>query len=150
MIGNEMPGIICRLAENKSELAACFSIREKVFVQEQKLFQKTDRDSFDERALHIAALYEGSIIGTVRIYKDDAGVWWGGRLAVVKRFRGRAGRRLVLTAVDIVKGKKARHFRASVQLDNVNFFKNLRWRPVGDAFALQGRKHLIMEADLAE
>ena len=42
-----------------------------------------DRDEHDEYAIHYAALLRDEIIGTVRIYRDQDGIWWGGRLAVL-------------------------------------------------------------------
>ena len=94
--------ILCRPVGNDDELRECFEIRKKIFVEEQALFKDTDRDEQDAEALHIAAFYKKRIIGTVRIYVDDDGIWWGGRLAVKKKYRGRAGRLLVQKAVQIV------------------------------------------------
>lgn len=143
-----MQEIICREVENDDELQECLAIRQKVFVDEQGLFSVSDRDDHDDGALHIAAVYKDKIIGTVRIYKDKDGIWWGGRLAVSKRFRGRAGRLLVQKAVEIVQSRKADHFKAYVQIENINFFKNLNWKPVGAVFYYHEKPHQLMEAEL--
>ncbi len=143
-----MIDIICRQIESDDELAQCLDIRRKVFVQEQHLFEHSDRDEYDRGAIHIAAFYQSRIIGTVRVYQDDGGVWWGGRLAVLKRYRGRAGRELVLAAVALVKLQGAEHFYANILSENVNFFKTIGWRPVGVEFVLHGRLHRLVEAAL--
>ncbi|MBN2108635.1 MAG: GNAT family N-acetyltransferase [Deltaproteobacteria bacterium] len=140
---------ICRRVASDDELAQCLDIRRKVFVQEQHLFEHSDQDEYDRQAIHIAAFYQSRIIGTVRVYQDAVGIWWGGRLAVLKRYRGRAGRDLVIAAVALVKLQGAEHFYANILSENLNFFKNLGWRPVGDAFLLHGRQHMLVEADLA-
>jgi len=145
-----MSGIVCRIVIDEKDLTQCFAIRQKIFVDEQKLFEHTDRDAQDETAIHIAALMDNKIIGTVRIYCEDDVVWWGGRLAVVKQSRGKAGRLLIKKATETVKGKKATCFRANVQRKNVAFFKTLKWRPVGEEFLLNNKPHQMMEADLDE
>jgi len=143
-----MSKIICREIHGTEELDACFAIRQNIFVGEQKLFEETDRDEHDRRAVHIGAFLNDRIIGTVRVYKDRSGIWWGGRLAVLKRFRGRAGRLLVQKATETVRTKKAYCFRAHVQVENINFFKSLGWTPVGDVADHHGRPHQLMEAPL--
>ena len=142
------PDIRCRRAETDDELAKCMEIRHKVFVTEQGLFCDTDRDEYDGGAIHLAAFSSGRIIGTVSIYHDDSGTWWGGRLAVLKRYRGRAGRELVQAAVAQVKALGAADFYAHIQKENLNFFKTIGWRQIGGEFVLHGRPHVLVEADL--
>ena len=144
-----MTDIICRRVASADELAQCLDIRRKVFVQEEHIFVHSDQDDYDGQAIHIAAFYQSRIIGTVRVYQDAAGAWWGGRLAVLKKYRGRAGRDLVIAAVALVKLQGAEHFYANILSENLNFFKTLGWRPVGDEFLLHGRPHMLVEAYLA-
>lgn len=143
-----MIDILCRQTESAQELAQCLEIRRKVFVLEQHLFDDSDTDEHDRGALHLAALTKGRIIGTVRVYQDTNGEWWGGRLAVLKRYRGRAGRELVLAAVALVKQRGAAHFYANILKENLDFFKTMGWRQIGVEFLLHGRPHLLVEADL--
>jgi putative N-acetyltransferase (TIGR04045 family) len=140
--------LLCRLTQTPEELVQCFEIRHKVFVQEQQLFLLSDKDEHDGPAMHLAAFSGSRIIGTVRVYQGAAGAWWGGRLAVLKRYRGRAGRDLVMAAVALVKEHNAEHFYAHIQKDNFNFFRNIGWRQIGDEFLLLGRPHLLVEADV--
>lgn len=143
-----MTPILCRPTETREELAQCLEIRHRVFVLEQQLFELTDRDEHDDAAVHLAAFSNNRIIGTVRVYQDTDGAWWGGRLAVLKRYRGRAGRELVLSAVRLVKQHGARRFYANIQKENFNFFKSIGWRQIGGEFQLQARPHLLVEAEL--
>ena len=143
-----MTPIICRQIINDEELAQCFDIRRKVFVQEQHIFENSDIDDHDGNAIYLAAFFQNRIIGTVRMYSDDAGNWWGGRLAVLEKYRGRAGRALVIAAVALVKQRGAEHFYANILKENINFFKTIGWRQIGDEFVLLGRPHLLVEADL--
>ncbi len=139
---------MCRLVETPDELQQCMQIRREVFVDEQGLFAESDRDEHDEKALHIAAFYGGAIIGTVRVYEESEGLWWGGRLAVVKKVRGRAGKLLIRKAVEIVKEQGARKFLARVQVENVAFFKTLGWAVEGEPHEYRGMMHQVLKADL--
>jgi putative N-acetyltransferase (TIGR04045 family) len=138
----------CRQAVGPEERAACYAIRHQVFVEEQKLFSDDDFDEHDDRAIHYAALQHDEIIGTVRIYCDPDGIWWGGRLAVLKRYRGRAGRLLIQACVERVRREGATHFRAFVQQENVAFFKTLNWVAIGALTLIRNRPHQLMEAVL--
>ncbi|HKI47977.1 MAG TPA: MSMEG_0568 family radical SAM protein, partial [Desulfobacteria bacterium] len=110
-----MEKIVCHPSRTQEEREKAFSIREGVFVQEQKLFKRTDVDEHDHEAIHLVAKNEDRIIGTVRVYKagTENGDWIGGRLAVKKGFRtSGAGERLVREAVATVKRKGCNHFTA--------------------------------------
>ena len=143
-----MSEIICRQIENDDERLVCLKIRKQVFVEEQKLFSDTDLDPHDKEALHVAAFLNDKIIGTVRIYKEKDNVWIGGRLAVKKIHRGKAGKLLVLKAVEIIKVNNAKVFKAIIQADNVPFFINLKWKSVGEMFLHHGQMHQLMHAQL--
>ena len=141
-----MSSLYCREVAGHAEREVCFAIRRKVFVEEQKIFETDDRDEHDEHAIHYAALRHDEIIGTVRIYCDCDGIWWGGRLAVLKRYRGRAGRLLIQVCVERVRSEGATHFRAFVQQDNIVFFKTLHWVAIGASTLICNRPHQLMEA----
>ncbi len=140
--------ILCRIAETEEELNAAYRIRHEIFVREQQLFQPTDRDGFDRQAIHIVAVADDEIVGTVRIYEQEKGTWYGGRLAVQKGFRGRAGALLVKKAVETVRERRAGRFLAYIQLPSVAFFKRNRWKPVGEVTHYHGAPHQLMEAEL--
>jgi putative N-acetyltransferase (TIGR04045 family) len=143
-----MKDVKCKLVETEEELKKADSIRHEIFVKEQKLFFKSDRDEFDSNAIHIIALLHGEVIGTVRVYEREENVWFGSRLAVLKPFRGRAGKVLIEKAKETVKKRKAKKFMAYVQLPNVPFFRRHRWKSVGDVIDYHGIPHQLMEIQL--
>ena len=140
--------IICRHVQNQEELLESYSLRKEVFVEEQKLFKRTDRDKHDKHAIHIIALYNKKIVGTVRVHRDKADIWFGSRLAVLKRFRGKAGKILIQKAVEVVKANGAKQFMAHIQNKNVLLFKRLKWKPVGQIITYHHEPHQLMEAKL--
>ena len=143
-----MMEIECRPVQNNDELRASFALRKKVFVEEQQLFRRTDRDRHDTQAIHIVALCHNNVVGTVRVHNQKAGIWFGSRLAVLQQFRGRAGKLLIQKAMQVVKEKGAQQFRAHILLRNVPLFKRLGWVTAGHIFIYRGQPHQMMEAHL--
>jgi len=143
-----MMEIECRPVQNNDELRASFALRKKVFVEEQQLFRRTDRDRHDTQAIHIVALCHNNVVGTVRVHHQKAGIWFGSRLAVLQQFRGRAGKLLIQKAMQVVKEKGAQQFRAHILLRNVPLFKRLGWVTAGHVFTYRGQPHQMMETHL--
>ena len=137
-----------KLVKTEEELEEAYRIRHEIFVKEQKLFVDSDRDKYDAYAIHIIALFHDEVVGTVRDYEKEKGVWLGSRLAVLETYRGRVGKFLIEKAVGTVRGKQAKQFKAYVQTANVPFFKRCRWRSIGGVIEYQGVPHQLMEAPL--
>jgi putative N-acetyltransferase (TIGR04045 family) len=137
-----------RLAEGPAEVAAYFAVRRAVFSEEQKLFAgRSDIDRHDAAALPIVALAGGQVVGVVRCYPAGGGIWYGGRLAVLPDFRtGQVGALLVRKAVELMQARgDVRRFLATIQLQNVGFFRRLGWVRVGRVVRLHGLPHQVME-----
>jgi putative N-acetyltransferase (TIGR04045 family) len=136
-----------RPARSPEELAAYFEVRRAVFAEEQHLFGGSDADRHDAEALAIVALAEGRVVGAVRCYPAGRGIWYGGRLAVLPAWRtGQVGALLVREAVARMQARgDVRRFLATIQLQNVGFFRRLGWVRVGRVMALLGRPHQVME-----
>jgi len=133
-----------RPAAGGEELAEAFRLREEVFVFELGMFAKTDRDQHDNRAIHLVALDDGRVVGTVRVYREGGG-WMGGRLAVGKHYRRGVGRKLVKAAEEEVRRQGGGSMQALIQSQNVAFFERLGWRRAGSPLEYLGRTHHRME-----
>ena len=140
---------------------AYLRLRRDIFCDEQKLFRATDEDEHDARAYPIVALAHGTagagdpeavsdVVGVVRIYEVEPGLWYGGRLGVARahRHQGAVGRGLIRKAVGTAHGWGCRRFLALVQEPNVPLFERLDWRSLERRVYLS-RMHHLMEADLA-
>ncbi|MEE2876492.1 MAG: MSMEG_0567/Sll0786 family nitrogen starvation N-acetyltransferase [Candidatus Neomarinimicrobiota bacterium] len=148
-----MSKVICRIAETEAELQGCFAVRHAVFVEEQKIFFETDRDSFDQSGIHIAAIDTGTgkVVSTVRCHEVDEAIWYGTRLAVAKDYRSHPshiGVSLCKLAEKTVADRGAKRFLAYVQPQNVRFFEGLRWRKVGKPVMHFELLHQLMQASL--
>ena len=148
-----MKKIIFRIVETEAELQQCFAIRHSVFVEEQKIFFKTDQDKFDKNAIHIAAIdtTTGKVVSTVRCHEKEGGIWYGARLAVAKEFRTHPsliGVKLCKIAEKTVADRGAKRFLAYIKPKNVRFFERLNWRKVDKPVTHFGSSHQLMEASL--
>lgn len=148
-----MGRVICKIAETEAEHQGHFAVRHAVFVEEQRLFQGTDVDDYDGHAVPLVAIDKetGQVVGAVRCYETEDGVWYGGRLAVLKEARHNAvavGPRLCRLAEKVVIQRGCRRFLAYIQLQNVRFFERLGWQKVGEAVMHCGEPHQLMQAAL--
>jgi putative N-acetyltransferase (TIGR04045 family) len=138
-----------RIARGEAELRKAAEIRRKVFVEELEIFSASDADGADQEAVHFVALTDGGeTVGTVRINDEGGGRWVGSRLAVLKGYRGLAGRWLVRGAVAEVRARGGSRFEAKIQSQNRRFFERLGWKVVEGPFEYHGLSHFLMQAGL--
>lgn len=146
---------ICKVAKTDEERQGHFAVRHTVFVEEQGLFASSDVDEYDQHAIPLVAVDRdtGAIVGAVRCYETEPGVWYGGRLAVLKEARHNAnaiGPRLCKLAEKVVIKHGCHRFLAYIQLQNVPFFERLGWSKVGEPTLHFGQPHQMMQASLAD
>lgn len=147
--------IVAEPASSAALVRAYFALRASVFVAEQGLFAEHDRDAHDEHALKLVASATSAgvpdeVVGVVRIYQAEPGVWWGGRLAVARPYRrvAEVGASLIRAAVGAARGYGAHRFFATVQRNNRGYFERHAFHPVHE-LALCGQPHVLMEADVS-
>lgn len=143
------------LARSAQEVAAYYQLRQAIFCAEQGLFEGDDGDDLDQVAYPIIALDQEApagpqVVGVVRIYEREPRLWYGGRLGVHPDYRrvGRIGKGLIHKAVTTAHGWGCDRFLATVQLQNVRFFRRLHWDSI-DEMPILDHPHHLMEADLA-
>lgn len=143
-----------KLAQSDTELAAYFVLRQTIFVKEQGLFSLDDRDELDAIAYPIIAVAhqqpDQPVVGIVRIYEPEPGLWYGGRLGVDAAYRrgGQIGKGLIYKAVTTANSWGCDQFLATVQLQNVRFFQRLHWHSLAE-ITICNRPHHQMEAELS-
>ncbi|GAA3745219.1 MSMEG_0567/sll0787 family protein [Streptomyces tremellae] len=139
-------------AADPAALGAYRRLRHDVFVTEQGLFDRHDRDEHDDdpRTLSLVARDpSGAVLGGVRLGPAHGGAdigWWaGGRLAVHPgaRHRGGIGAALVRAACARAEAAGALRFDATVQAANETLFTRLGWRSVRPV-TVAGRPHVLM------
>jgi putative N-acetyltransferase (TIGR04045 family) len=147
--------IVARVASEPWQLAGYRELRRAIFAEEQGLFEGSDFDEHDERALPIVAESQiagmsDRVVGVVRIFRSEPGTWYGGRLGVHREFRrfGAIGRALIATACSTAHAHGCQRFLATVQLANVRYFERHHFRALREISVL-GRPHQLMQAELA-
>ena len=152
-------------------IAGYWSLRRSIFCEEQHVFEHSDRDELDRIACPIAALHHGcdpeleqerreenglkedgpeaQVVGVVRIVETEPRLWYGGRLGVHSDFRrhNQIGKGLIWKAVTTANGWGCDRFMATVQIQNVRFFRRLHWASI-EELEIRGIRHHLMQADL--
>ena len=139
-----------KLALSKREIEAYFLLRQEIFCQEQGLFEISDRDEYDSIAYPIIAVNSHEqVVGVVRIYETQPGLWYGGRLGTHPDYRRgwKIGKGLINKAVTTANTWGCDRFLATVQLLNVRFFQRLHWQSI-EEMSLRDRPHHLMQAEL--
>jgi putative N-acetyltransferase (TIGR04045 family) len=130
-----------------------YALRHAVFSDEQQLLAQ-DKDEKDFAAIPIVAVTHHcgmpeQVIGAVRIYQTEPGLWYGGRLCVQRQYRRHAtiGKALVNEAVSRAIDLGCQTFLATVQQANESYFHSLHWVTL-EAISLLGQPHCLMQARL--
>jgi len=148
------PRFTIKLATEAWEVAAAMRLRHDVFCREQGLFAESDRDAADDIATTIVAVTYAMgmpdiVVGTVRIHATGPRAWVGSRLAIRAPFRGVVGlgAGLIYRAVSTANARGCDDFTATVQSQNVRFFRRLQWEAL-EPCVVHGVAHMRMRADL--
>ena len=148
-----------RVASTDAEREAIFSIRMKVFVDEQKVPPEEELDSYDLTALHFlisvkrlisdhAYEEEPLIAGTARLIDKGEGTGKIGRVAVLKEFRGRGlGARLMrfIEAEATLRGFERLILEA--QVSAISFYEKLGYVAEGEVFLDANIEHRLMKKE---
>ncbi|WP_395144368.1 GNAT family N-acetyltransferase [Armatimonas sp.] len=80
--------LICRLVATDDDLAACLSLRRRVFTEEQCVPEEIERDCDDASALHFLAWESNTPVAVARVVNKGYRVAKIGRVAVLSARRG--------------------------------------------------------------
>ena len=110
------------------------NIREKVFIQEQKVTPELEWDGMDEKAIHFLVFKDEEAIGCARaiVIKSQMQL---GRMAVLKEYRGQgAGSTLIEKAIVTAKLKQLSSIQISSQCNAINFYVKFGFEVMGDTY----------------
>ena len=97
-----MTDVRVKLVETHHEMEACVDLRVRVFVDEQGSPPDEEIDEYDRPAVHAAAILDGRVIGTGRLYRPGSGETQIGRMAVDPAYRRRGIGSLLLSFLEEV------------------------------------------------
>ena len=140
-------GVVKRV-ENNSELEAVYSIRFKVFVDEQKVPPEMELDEYDESAVHLMALEDGQPVGCGRLVLFE-GYAQIGRVAVLKENRGSGyGKMICKELINIAREAGVAKIILHSQCSAEGFYLGLGFTPEGEIFDDAGIDHICMVRSL--
>lgn len=126
------------------QMAAAYTIRRRVFIEEQGIDENLERDFDDLRALHVVAIENDQAVGCGRMMLSAVGAKIG-RMAVLRSHRGRGIGRIVLdylVSVARQSGAKLAYLHAQVPVEG--FYLKYGFQPIGDIFEEAGIPHRKM------
>jgi predicted GNAT family N-acyltransferase len=132
-------------ASSQLQLVQVFTIRIRVFVQEQRVPAEIELDRDDMRAVHfLATLASGKAVGTARLVLRHGRAKIG-RMAVLKMYRRKgAGTKLLQCAIAAAKRLRARQIYLHAQVPVIGFYQRMGFRSVGRVFHEAGIPHRKM------
>ncbi|MCW3046262.1 MAG: GCN5-related N-acetyltransferase [Solirubrobacterales bacterium] len=138
-----------RAARDDEELSAALAVRHAAFVVEQHVPVADELDGRDDRALHLVAIEEGTVVATCRLLPDGATVKLS-RMAVAAsaRRRGMASA-LLHEAEERARTQGAQRIALSAQTDALGLYERAGYTAYGRRFMDAGIEHLMMEKRLA-
>ena len=133
---------------SSAERDACYLVRMKVFVEEQKVPPWEEMDEFDESAEHFAALCDGQVVGTARLVDKGGGVAKIGRVAILREYRGKGfGKALMQSIAESARGS-FHTLTLDAQIYVMPFYESLGYTAEGEVFLDANIEHRRMKLTL--
>ena len=130
-------------------MPAVFALRHEVFVVEQAVPPELERDELDASAVHLVALQDNDVIGTLRIVRNGATARIG-RMAVRAAMRKTGiGSQLMSTGEAVAARIGVKEIVLHAQLTAKDFYRRLGYREQGGLFDEAGIAHVEMRKTIA-
>lgn len=120
-------------------------IREKVFIEEQKVMSQLEWDGKDEEAIHFLAYQDEKVIGCARAFVIENHMQLG-RMAVLKEYRNNGiGSFLIEKAITTAKLNQLSKISISAQCHAIDFYKKFGFEVTSEIYLDAGISHQDME-----
>jgi len=127
-------------------MARAYTIRRRVFIEEQHVPEEIELDADDALAFHALATLGNDAIGCGRMLDHGDGEVKIGRMAVMPQFRGTGvGRDILRFLMDRARARGLRKAVLHAQLSAEGFYLKEGFTPLGDVFDEAGIAHRKME-----
>ncbi|SFT04491.1 GNAT family N-acetyltransferase [Marininema halotolerans] len=139
------------LITDQASLDQAFTIRKKVFVEEQGVPLSLEIDEYEEVAIHFIARIQDRPVGTLRLrwLTEEKDLGKVERVAVLSSYRGaRVGIALMHAVEDYAMQKEAHRLKLSAQLSAAPFYTKLGYQQFGSTYMDAGIEHISMDKHL--
>jgi predicted GNAT family N-acyltransferase len=127
-----------------ADLSDAYKIRKQVFIEEQKVPPDLEWDEMDKIATHFILYLDKTPIGTARTFEQE-GIWYIGRMAVLKEHRGKGFGKLIMESVlNYLKLKNPAKIVIHAQITVLDFYRKFGFVEFGEEFLDAGIKHKEM------
>lgn len=136
------------VVENETQLKDAYSVRVKVFVDEQKVPAEEEIDQFEKTATHFVVYENGKPLGAGRLRELD-GVGKVERICIDADYRNKGIGKLLMDHIE-EEGKKQGFtaFKLNSQVQAVGFYSSLGYEIVSGEFLDAGIPHVSMEKNI--
>src|SRR5262245_46275775 len=140
-------GFTVRIMAWREALPLARAVRERVFIDEQKVPRELEWDEWDERSDHAPALGpRREPIGTARLLPDGR----IGRMAVLKEWRGKGvGAALLAATLGRARERSMPCALLHAQIQAAGFYRRFGFSERGEEFEEAGIPHVEMTLDLS-
>ena len=150
MTHSQMPIVILIKTWQDAKLDA-YSIRKRVFIEEQGVPEEMELDEFDLYARHALAYAGPECIGTARLVTLSGSVGSIGRIgrigrmAVLSKYRGQGvGKQLLETLLKVSQSQDIKQIELHAQVSVISFYEQFGFIAQGDIYDEAGIPHRDM------
>lgn len=144
-----MAAATIKQATNKEEMDHVYSVRTKVFIEEQQVPKDLEMDEWEEKSVHFLAWLGDTPIGTCRLRFVDNDTGKAERVAVLKEYRNTgAGTKLMQALEAFARQKGAKKILLNAQISAMPFYEKSGYIAFGKPFDDAGILHMQMEKKL--
>ena len=138
-----------KIAETAEEKEIAFSIRKKVFVEEQGIPLHIEIDENDQTATHFIVLENNEPIGAARLRLIDTVIGKVERVCVLSEYRGKRFGVSVMKAIEEhAKTLQVEKLKLNAQTYAIPFYEKLQFEITSPEFVDAGIPHRAMEKEL--
>ena len=122
-----------------------YSIRKRVFIEEQGVLEEMELDEFDLNALHALAYADSECIGTARLVTLSGSIGRIGRMAVLPKHRGHGiGKQLLGALLKACQSQGIKQIELHAQVTVIPFYEQFGFIAQGDVYEEAGIPHRDM------
>lgn len=140
-----MLNIKVHLIQNKNELDDMYYQRWLVLRAPLGMERGTEKDKYDDSAIHLVAVCDRNVIGSARLRELSAELGSIAYVSVLPNFQNQGiGTKLIQELIEIAKEKNLRTLRVMTRLNALEFYKRLGFLEKGTPFEYLDIPHTFM------
>lgn len=144
-----MPKFEIRLIQNQQEKEAMYYQRWLVLRSPMNMDRGTEKDEYDDLALHLIAVCDRQIIASARLRQISTDLASIAYVAVLPEFQSQGvGTALINKFLEIAKQKQLKSLRVMTRISASKFYKRIGFLEAGQPFDFLGIPHQFMYFNL--